>query len=66
MLPRKFYDRTLGNTVSSVSGTQEPEPLKFSLSKIFNEIGQLVGERGGGNGSKLMSCLSKKNMIIKK
>ena len=42
--------------------------LKFSLkSKIFSEIGQLIGERGGvGNGSKFMGCLSKKKMIIKK
>ena len=29
--------------------------LKLSLeSKILNEIGQLVGEQGGGNGSKLL------------
>ena len=29
--------------------------LKLYLkSKILNEIGQLVGERGGGNGSKLL------------
>ena len=35
--------------------------LKFSLKgKIANEIGQLVGERGGGNGNKFMSCLSNK------
>ena len=36
--------------------------VKFYLqSKIFKEIGQLVGEREGENGSKFMSCFSKKN-----
>ena len=36
--------------------------LKFSLrSTILNEIGQLVRKQGGGNGSKFISCLSKKN-----
>ena len=32
--------------------------LKLSLeSKILNEIGQLVGKRGGGNGSKLLKVI---------
>ena len=43
--------------------------LKFSLKshlKIYNEIGQVVLEREGGNGSKFMCCLNKKNDNNKK
>ena len=63
-----FKIRTLRNAVSSFSGTQESVSqarLEFTRilfkSKILNEIGQLIGKRGGGNGSKSMSCSSKKN-----
>ena len=48
--PRKFLNRTLRNAVSSVSETQESVSqgrLEFTQilfeSKLFNEIGQLVG-----------------------
>ena len=54
-----FWNRTLRNAVSSVSGTQESVSqqglslsLKFSLkSQIFNKNGQLVGEVGVGTGN---------------
>ena len=63
-LPGKFEERTLRNVVSSVSGNQVSVSQarleqKFSLkSNIFNENGQMVGDRGGGDSdNRIFSCL---------